>query len=232
MQEGQPIAYLSKALSPKHLGLSTYENELLVIIMATKKWRTYLLGQRFVIKTDHEALKHFLEQKLTTLLQQKWLSKMLGFDYVISYKKEKDNFAADALSRIPENQVSCAHILINNCKWKEDLLQSFDTDPKIQELLAQYAVTGQLPDEYELKDGLVFKGGKYYVGKGSELRGQIIENLHNSSEGGHSGVAATIKRIENQFFWPQIKQEVTKWVKECEVCQRNKTEHIPTPGLL
>lgn len=37
MQEGQPIAYLSKALSPKHLGLSTYEKELLEIIMATQK---------------------------------------------------------------------------------------------------------------------------------------------------------------------------------------------------
>lgn len=73
MQEGQPLAFLSKALSPKHLGLSTYEKELLAVIMATQKWRTYLLGQKFIIKTDHEALKHFMEQKLTTILQQKWL---------------------------------------------------------------------------------------------------------------------------------------------------------------
>lgn len=97
MHEGQPLAYLSKALSPKHLGLSTYEKEILAIIMVTQKWRTYLMGQKFIIKTDHEALKHFMEQKLTTILQQKWLSKMLGFDYSISYKKGKDNVATDAL---------------------------------------------------------------------------------------------------------------------------------------
>lgn len=40
-----------------------------------------------MIKTDHEALKHFMEQKLTTILQEKWLLKMLDFDYSIVYKK-------------------------------------------------------------------------------------------------------------------------------------------------
>lgn len=69
MQEGQPIACLSKALSNRHLGLSTYEKELLAVLMAVEKWRTYLLGTKFIIKTDHEALKHFMEQKLTTILQ-------------------------------------------------------------------------------------------------------------------------------------------------------------------
>ncbi|KAL8091435.1 hypothetical protein AgCh_033886 [Apium graveolens] len=73
MQEGHPIAYLSKALSPKHLGLSTTKKELLAILLAIQKWRTYILGQQFVIKTDHEALKHFMEQKLTTIIHQKWL---------------------------------------------------------------------------------------------------------------------------------------------------------------
>lgn len=62
MQEGHPIAYLSKALSSKHLGLSTYEKELLAVLMATQKWRTYLLGQKFAIKTDHEALKYFMNK--------------------------------------------------------------------------------------------------------------------------------------------------------------------------
>lgn len=49
-----------------------------------------------------------MEQKLTTLVQQKWLSKMLGFDYVIQYKKGKDNVVADALSRKDELEGSLA----------------------------------------------------------------------------------------------------------------------------
>lgn len=71
MQEGRPLAYLSKVLANRHLGLSTYEKELMAIIMAVQKWRYYLLGNKFVIKTDHEALKHLMEQKLTTMLQHK-----------------------------------------------------------------------------------------------------------------------------------------------------------------
>ena len=102
MQEGMPIAYLSKELTPKHLGLSTYEKELLAVIMASQKWRAYLLGHRFIIKTDHEVIKHFVEHKISTSFQQKWLSQLLGFDYIITYKKEKENLVADALLRVYE----------------------------------------------------------------------------------------------------------------------------------
>lgn len=44
MQEGHPIAFISKALAPKHLGLSTYEKELMAIVYAVRKWGHYLLG--------------------------------------------------------------------------------------------------------------------------------------------------------------------------------------------
>ena len=68
MQEGHPIAFLSKALSPRNLGLSAYEKELLVLEMAVTKWRHFLIGYHFVIKTDHQSLKYLLDQKLTTAL--------------------------------------------------------------------------------------------------------------------------------------------------------------------
>lgn len=58
-----------------------------------------MLGTHFIIKTDHQSLKFFMEQRLTTFLQQKWLSKMLGYDYEITYKKGTENVVTDALSR-------------------------------------------------------------------------------------------------------------------------------------
>lgn len=100
MQHGNPIAFISKALSPRHLALSTYENDLLAIIHAVQKWSSYLLDRHFVIKTDQQSLKHLLENRLATPFQQKWLSKLLGFDYEINYKKGVDNKVADALSRV------------------------------------------------------------------------------------------------------------------------------------
>lgn len=53
IQNGRPLAYLSKGLVAKHQDLSTYENELLAIVMTTQKWFTYLQRHHFFIKTDH-----------------------------------------------------------------------------------------------------------------------------------------------------------------------------------
>ena len=190
------------------------------------------MGQMFIIKTDHEALKHFMEQKLTTILQQKWLSKMLGFDYVILYRKGKENLAADALSRVHEKEMECTAVHITSHNWKEELKTSLEGDSMVQELLAQLSITGHLPSNYSLVDDLIMREGKYYVGTGNNMRQRIIETLHSGTEWGHSGIQTTTKRIANLFFWPKLKQEVTNWVQECDVCQRNKHEHVPTPGLL
>ena len=56
-QEGRPVAYLSQTLAPRHMGLSIYDKELLVVLIAMEKWRYYLEGKKFIIKTDHESLK-------------------------------------------------------------------------------------------------------------------------------------------------------------------------------
>lgn len=91
MQEGRPIAYLSKAFNTRNRGLSTYEKELMALVQAVTKWRHYLIGHHFIIMTDHQSLKHLLEQKLTTPMQHKWLSKLWGLDYSIQYKQGSEN---------------------------------------------------------------------------------------------------------------------------------------------
>ncbi|XP_027093589.2 uncharacterized protein [Coffea arabica] len=102
MQQGKAIAYMSQVLGKKNQTLSIYEKELLSLITAVQKWKHYLLGGHFVIKTDHESLKYLLDQKITTPLQQKWLAKLMGMDYEIQYKRGRENVVADALSRKAE----------------------------------------------------------------------------------------------------------------------------------
>lgn len=87
MQEGHPLAFISKSLSVRQQSLSVYEKELLAILMAVKHWHHYLITKKFLIKTNHKSLKHLLTQKITTPLQQTWVSKLMGYDYDICYKK-------------------------------------------------------------------------------------------------------------------------------------------------
>lgn len=82
----------------KALLSSTYERELLALVTVVK-WRPYLLGQSFKIKTGQQALNFLLEQKVGTESQQKCATKLMGYDFSINYKSGKENKAADALSR-------------------------------------------------------------------------------------------------------------------------------------
>ncbi|CAL9013157.1 unnamed protein product, partial [Prunus brigantina] len=57
-QDRHPIAYLSKALSPKHRSLSVYDKEMMAVVRAVEHWRPYLLGRKFKILTDHQTIRH------------------------------------------------------------------------------------------------------------------------------------------------------------------------------
>lgn len=87
MQEGRPSAYMSKTSSDRHRLLSVYKEKMLAIVMAIQKWRQYLLGKHFKIKSDHQGLKSLLQQRITAPTQQKWLVKLMGYDLEVVYKK-------------------------------------------------------------------------------------------------------------------------------------------------
>jgi hypothetical protein len=103
MQEGRPLAFESRPLKGKDLHKPIYEKEMMAILHALKQWCPYLIGRHFKVKTDHDSLKYFLEQRLSSKEKQKWVTKMLGYDFEIIYKKGKQNVVADALSRKDED---------------------------------------------------------------------------------------------------------------------------------
>ena len=90
-QLNHPIAYYSKALGPTNQKLSIYEKEFLAIMMAVDKWRCYLQRCPFTICTDHKSLCHLNDQVLGTDLQQKAMTKLMGFQYTFQYQKGVDN---------------------------------------------------------------------------------------------------------------------------------------------
>ena len=66
LQNGHPLAYISKALDLKNQGSSTYEKECLAILVAVDQWRPYFLQEELFIHTDQQSLVHLNEQRLHT----------------------------------------------------------------------------------------------------------------------------------------------------------------------
>jgi hypothetical protein len=100
MQEDRPIGFLRKPVSATNKYLSIYEKEFLSLIMVVERWHPYLQRQEFIIKTDHKSLTYLNEQSLQLDLQGKTMTRLMGLQFKILYKKGKENKAAVALSRI------------------------------------------------------------------------------------------------------------------------------------
>ena len=81
MQQGHPLAFISKTLLPKQKQLSVYDKELLAIVFAVIHWSHYLSTLPFEVRTDHKTLAHLMQQKLTTPGQLSWLSKLMAYDF-------------------------------------------------------------------------------------------------------------------------------------------------------
>ncbi|KAG9450387.1 hypothetical protein H6P81_010352 [Aristolochia fimbriata] len=71
IQEGPPIACISQALSKKGRSKSVYEQELMAIVFAVQKLKHYLLGRKFIIKTDQKSLNFFMDQNILGMDKQK-----------------------------------------------------------------------------------------------------------------------------------------------------------------
>ena len=66
MQEGRPVAFESRPIKEKYLQKPIYEKEMLAILHALKKLWPYLMGRHLKVNIDHDSLKYFLEQRLSS----------------------------------------------------------------------------------------------------------------------------------------------------------------------
>ncbi|XP_015953413.1 uncharacterized protein LOC107477848 [Arachis duranensis] len=192
------IAYFSKKLSATMQQQSAYVREFYAIIEAVAKFRHYLLGRHFIILSDQQSLKALVDQTLHTPKQQKWLHKLLGFDFEIQYKPGRENVAADALSRC-----FFAAFYTPQLDWVTTLKEDLQADDSLKALLLQCRQNPQGEGNYSSKNGLLLWRNRVVIPLGSSLIKLILKEYHDSVIGGHSGIAKTTERIASNFYWPK-----------------------------
>jgi len=94
------IAYASKTLIGPQLNYATTKKELPTVVFTIDKFRSYLVGAKVIIYSDHAALKYLLTKKDAKPRLIRWILLLQKFDLEIKDKKGVKNSIADHLSRM------------------------------------------------------------------------------------------------------------------------------------
>jgi hypothetical protein len=136
------ISYASKTLTGPQLNYATTEKELLAVVFAIKKFRSYLVGTKVIVYTDHAALKYLLTEKDAKPCLIQCILLLQEFDFEIRDKKGVENSVADHLSHLQFEE--SAELPINDYMRDDNLLKVSTTDPWYTNII-NYIVAGYIP---------------------------------------------------------------------------------------
>lgn len=137
------IAYASRTLDSAQANYTTTEKELLAIVFALDKFRSYLLGSKVIVFSDHAALKFLLKKPDAKPRLIRWMLLLQEFDIEIKDRSGAQNLVADHLSRIERG---LDPLPIRDDFPDEQLMQLHDSTPSPWFAdLVNYLVASVLP---------------------------------------------------------------------------------------
>ncbi|KAG1952105.1 retrotransposable element [Pimephales promelas] len=251
----KPVAFASRTLTDAEKKYSIVEKEALACVWATEKWRTYVWGHRFTLRTDHQALTTLLSTKgmgRAGMRIARWAARLLCFNYDVVYRPGSQNHTADCLSRLPipssgddptdlEPEI-VALISSTLCSLSvTDFETACAACPEL-EMLRKQITHGWPPsikavsqdmipyfrvrDELAVKDAFIFRGTRLLVPV--DLRHTLISLAHES----HQGIVRTKQRLRDLYWWPQMDSQVQSTIATCIPCQSNDKSAVTHPAPL
>jgi hypothetical protein len=247
-----PIMYHSRKFIAAEENYDVHDKELLAIVDTFKTWRVYLQGTKYPVKvyTDHKNLTYFTTTKELTRRQVRWNETLQEYNFVIMYTPGPLNARADALSRrpdyeiegskkhshqilretpeglVPANPQICAIHRVKNTN-DQGIIDAYEKD-KMATILKERSKTE--PEVTITTDGYIRYFGKVYVPTKEVER--IIEHTHKAIMHGHNGVRKTHERLKNVYYFPQMHQQIKRFVSECHECIINKTGNHKSYGTM
>lgn len=111
-------------------------------------------------------------------------------------------------------------------------MDGYKADSAALTLLAQLALNPDSRPPYSLLNGVIRYKSQIWLGSNTTLQHKVMEALHASPVGGHSGAPATYIKIKQIFFWKVMKRDIWNFVQSCAICLQSKPDRAKYPGLL
>ncbi|XP_076660149.1 uncharacterized protein LOC143363456 [Halictus rubicundus] len=203
-----PVFYFSKRTTEIESRYHSFELETLAIASALRRFRTYLLGRKFKIVTDCQALSLTLNKKETNPRIARWVFEMQNYDYELEHRAGSRMLHVDTLSR----QV----FVIEDNSFDRNLALCQNDDKVIGKIRTE--LENSENKLYEMRDGLVYRKHQdrilFYVP--STLESSIMYKYHN--EMGHVGIEKTVRNITDSYWFPDMKSKIEKHIRGCLKC--------------
>jgi len=240
MQEGQPIAYASRALTDTETRYAQIEKEMLAIVFSVEKFNQYTYGRPVNVQSDHKPLESILKKSLDRAPRrlQGMMMRLQSYDIKVTYTQGKQMYLADTLSRafLPSTgeKLDIEHIhMMRYLPISENRLQEIklatERDETLQ-VLKRVVLQGwpddkqQTPgqampyfpyrDEISIQDGLLFRGERVIIPH--DMRKLMKDKIHSS----HTGIDACLRRARECLFWPNMSIEIRDHVAACSTCNK------------
>ncbi|KAL0198415.1 hypothetical protein M9458_006955, partial [Cirrhinus mrigala] len=215
-----PCAYFSRKLSPAEQNYDVGNRELLAIKLALEEWRHWLEGANhpFEVITDHKNLQYLREAKRLNPRQARWALFFTRFNFTLTYRPGHRNVKADALSRIhsPDPVTDQPEPILPPAVFMAPI--QWDLEAQIKDANRQHPAPPGGPE------------GRLFVP--AELRVPLLDWIHTSPGSGHPGNNRTLSLVRQRYWWPQIRQEVARYVQGCSVCATSSTPRKLPEGKL
>ena len=118
---------------------------------------------------------------------------------------------------------------------EEQLEDGIEQDENYQKLQAKVRenLIKSLSTWYSLNEkGLLLYKDRLYIPNVHKIKLLILNKIHKTPYSGHPGYQKTITILRNDYFWPNMKNELAEFIARCFECQQVKTEHQHPAGLL
>ena len=225
------IAFASRSLSRTERNWSTYQRELAAVLFGVTKFRPFIEGTHFTVITDHYSLLWFHKLREPTGILARWATQLQQFDFDIVHRKGKLNVVPDALSRSPLPEVNVLGVLLDDLEpWYLKMRDNINKHPENYPhwTLNEGYIYKYLPKKIPLKTNI----SDWKLVVPLSQRKQIINQCHDIPTSGHFGFYKTLKKITENFYWPKIRTDVFKYVRNCDICHSQKMPNSTPMGLM